>query len=470
MTPSTAAQRCHAVLSEYGPAFLQAALGQPAWRQTENFKTIQQRERLTGYAVQNWPLLADAARMREFGAVAVALERLLQDVPQRCFDRDPRRLAEFYGLRDDIAQAAARVPRGPESALTRGDFLLASEGLKLLEFNCGGFLGGWYFPLLAPLFLEHPLLRDFLTEHGLRARCRPTPELLFTHLVERALGDRLALEGEVNVALALRFSEPESEYARRLAPRLAWIQQVFGDHRSFESCLHAALPAGLSGNLSYCAHADFEARDEGLFLAGRRQHAILEYVGQATPAVQAAAAAGRVHHYAGTVGAVLNDKRNLALLSEGLDDGPFDEAERALIRAHVPWSRRLRPITTRWHGEDVDLPALVTREREQLVLKQGLSYGGHGVHLGLSTPQAEWDELARRALEQGTWLVQERVDGLPLLAQSGDDGASEHDGVWGLYVFGGRYGGVFLRLQPRTPGAVVNLAQGAAAALVFEVE
>ncbi len=449
---------------------MQAALAQPAWRRAEAFDALQHRERLTGYAVQNWPVLVDAARMRAMGAVAVALERLLQDVPARFFGRDPRRLAEFYGLREDIALAAAAA-RPAESALTRADFLLDAHGLKLLEFNCGGFLGGWYFPMLAPLFLEHPLLRGFLETHGLRARCPPTPELLFGHLAERALADGLARDGEVNVALALRFSEPDSEYARRLAPRLAWIQQVFGDAAGFEACLRAALPVGLRGHLSPCAHADFEAREAGLFLAGRRQHAILEYVGQATPAVKAAAAAGLVHHYAGTIGAVLNDKRNLALLSEAGQHGLCDDAERALIDAHVPWSRRLRAGTTRWRGASVDLPELVTRERERLVLKQGLSYGGHDVHLGRATPAAEWDALARRALAQGTWLVQEFVEGLPLLAQSGADGACEHDAVWGLYVFGGQFGGVFLRLQPRdADGAVVNLAQGAAAALTFEVE
>jgi hypothetical protein len=65
--------------------------------------------------------------------------------------------------------------------------------------------------------------------------------------------------------------------------------------------------------------------------------------------------------------------------------------------------------------------------------------------------------------------VQEIAESLPYLYQSGDYGCSIHDMVWGPFVFGERYGGVVLRMQPAAAGGPVNLNLSASEGIVLEV-
>ena len=47
-------------------------------------------------------------------------------------------------------------------------------------------------------------------------------------------------------------------------------------------------------------------------------------------------------------------------------------------------------------------------ERESLVIKPNRSYGGEGVLIGLSTPQAEWEAAIERIVTSGErWVVQQ---------------------------------------------------------------
>ncbi|MER3427042.1 MAG: hypothetical protein C4334_02910 [Pyrinomonas sp.] len=98
--------------------------------------------------------------------------------------------------------------------------------------------------------------------------------------------------------------------------------------------------------------------------------------------------------------AVLTDERHAAL---------FDREEREAIRAHVPWTRRVRDGWTNRDGERIELLAFIERERERLVLKPNDDYGGHGIFIGWNSTPAEWAEAVALAVENGDYLVQERV-------------------------------------------------------------
>jgi hypothetical protein len=74
----------------------------------------------------------------------------------------------------------------------------------------------------------------------------------------------------------------------------------------------------------------------------------------------------------------------------------------------------------------------------------------------------------------GDWVVQERIESVPLVYQDGAEGQAEHDVVWGLFAWGAPgFAGGYLRMLPRRPDGgmrVVNATQGASKGLIFEVD
>ncbi len=107
---------------------------------------------------------------------------------------------------------------------------------------------------------------------------------------------------------------------------------------------------------------------------------------------------------------LLGHKAVFALLTDPARDFGFSAKERAAIRTHVPWTRRVADgRTTGPGGTDVDLVEYVTENRPRLVLKPAHDYGGHGVHLGWDESDSEWAEALKRSLETD-YIVQHRVE------------------------------------------------------------
>jgi uncharacterized circularly permuted ATP-grasp superfamily protein len=97
----------------------------------------------------------------------------------------------------------------------------------------------------------------------------------------------------------------------------------------------------------------------------------------------------------------------------------FSAAELAAISKHVPWTRRFREESTlvrTGSGSDgvlsdqtVDLVEWTRANSQKLVLKPNDDYGGHGIYIGWSSTASQWDEAIKLALDDGDYLVQERV-------------------------------------------------------------
>jgi hypothetical protein len=83
-------------------------------------------------------------------------------------------------------------------------------------------------------------------------------------------------------------------------------------------------------------------------------------------------------------------------------------AQRALIDAHVPWTRMFVPGKTQFEGRRIDLKHLALAERERFVLKPAEGYEGRGVLLGADTSPAQWEAEVERRLG-GDHVLQQRV-------------------------------------------------------------
>ena len=106
-----------------------------------------------------------------------------------------------------------------------------------------------------------------------------------------------------------------------------------------------------------------------------------------------------------------------------------------------------------------------------MVLKPAVGKKVDDVYIGRYTPRAQWEGLIKNATGERNWVVQEYTESYPYLFQSGTNGCTEHYAIWGLFVFGSRYAGGFLRIMPRDNGkGVINTHQGAEKTVIFEVD
>jgi hypothetical protein len=225
----------------------------------------------------------------------------------------------------------------------------------------------------------------------------------------------------------------------------------------------------LRGRTAACTADKLLPAEGGLHLEGRRVGAVIELGGDGTPPHLYRPFKGDlVGLYNGPLGNILSNKRNIALLSQHAAAGAFP-AEKAFIDAHVPWTRLVVPGEVDYEGKMYSLVELLAERQERFVLKEGSSFGGSGVVLGKFASAEKWRQTLSGALAKGNWVVQEVLESLPYLYQSGEYGCSIHDVIWGPFVFGERYGGVVLRMQPKIAGEAVNLSLRATEGIVLEV-
>ena len=156
---------------------------------------------------------------------------------------------------------------------------------------------------------------------------------------------------------------------------------------------------------------------------------------------------------------LLHKKMSLALLSDDRYARLYTPAQRAAIRRHIPWTRRVRP----------ELAEPIARRRETLVLKPNDEYGGKGVVLGWTVDQAEWEAAIEVAVGE-SYVVQEAVEiprvPFPVVL----DGLRYLDLAVDLdpYLFDGRAGGFMTRVSA---AALLNVTAGAGSVVpTFVVE
>ena len=156
---------------------------------------------------------------------------------------------------------------------------------------------------------------------------------------------------------------------------------------------------------------------------------------------------------------LLHKKMSLALLSDDRYARLYTPAQRAAIRRHIPWTRRVRP----------ELAEEIARRRETMVLKPNDEYGGKGVVLGWTVDQADWEQAIEVATTQ-SYVVQEAVEIPRIPFPVFLDGLKYIDLAVDLdpYLFDGRPGGFMTRVSA---AALLNVTAGAGSVVpTFVVE
>jgi uncharacterized circularly permuted ATP-grasp superfamily protein len=161
--------------------------------------------------------------------------------------------------------------------------------------------------------------------------------------------------------------------------------------------------------------------------------------------------------------AVLTDERNEKL---------FSTAEHALIRRHVPWTRRVEDTRTTRDGQTVELLKYVRANCENFVMKPNDEYGGTGVTLGWETEPAAWDTVIEKALAEPdtAWVVQEKIkvrrEIFPYVHPNGSVSMRDMLVDFAPYLFRGRLAGYLCRLSAT---GLANVTSGGGQVPAFRV-
>jgi uncharacterized circularly permuted ATP-grasp superfamily protein len=148
---------------------------------------------------------------------------------------------------------------------------------------------------------------------------------------------------------------------------------------------------------------------------------------------------------------LLAKKASLAFLSDETNAFLFDEEEREVIAAHIPWTRRVYDRRTTYRGQEIDLLPFIAQNREQLVLKPNDEYGGRGVVIGWLATDEQWQSAMRDSLTN-PYVVQEKVKvvyrDFPMMLPDGTLDISPRFVDADPYVFYGKtVGGCLTRLS-----------------------
>lgn len=413
------------------------------------------------YELHPWPTLVGSGKLAEIRRAVSGVARLIHQIPERIFDLDFGRISAYYRMGSPLVAAVLlEPPNGIESSLARVDFVDSGDRFGCVELNSSAFLGGWQPRFWDRMYRALPPVARFVEERSLRLHYRDPLEELFRHVILDNVEKGTCTGRTLNLALAISENQ---ELASLAEPVLDEI---------FRSALEA-VGMGLEGRLLFASYpAGLTARTGKLFRGSTPVHAVVEYTSEPTPdAVYRCFKGETATVYNGPLARLFGDKRNLALLHQYRSSDRFDEQERAIIRAHVPWTAEVAPGPLAFRDDEAELSELATVHREDLVLKPARGARGESVYVGRYMAAEVWAARISEALAAPEpWIVQEYLGSRPYLFPSADGEARIHDIVWGLFCFGGSYGGGFLRMSPATAGhGVINSARGAVEGLIFEV-
>jgi len=164
----------------------------------------------------------------------------------------------------------------------------------------------------------------------------------------------------------------------------------------------------------------------------------------------------------------IHKKAIFAVLTDDELQGLFTDQERAAIRAHVPWTRRVGEGKVKRYGETVDLPAFIRANRARLVMKPNDEYGGKGVFLGSEMSDSQWEAALAEAL-RSSYVVQEKVELLRMTFPELGPELRFRDLVVDLdpFVFEGEVEGFLTRLSGTS---LANVTSGGGQVPAFLIE
>jgi hypothetical protein len=332
---------------------------------------------------------------RQFSSLVKAAEALLSaiDRVKKIALSSPQLLSRMELLPAEKMLASVD-PRYPFAAVTSLlDTQMSNGSLYFMQFNVGAPAGVASSELLADLFYNCPIVKEF------RKRYQLTKVGGTQHLLRALL-------------------EAYESFGKKRHPHIAILEfrQPFQVTQSTENILLAESfrRAGYPTEVVSPEQLDYRG---GVLRAGNfqidlvyRRLTVQEFLVRfdlSHPLVRA--------YKDGAVCVVNSFRAELAhkkaifdLLTDETITADFPAAEKKAIEQHIPWTRVVAPTKTTYKGQTIDLIEFILKNRESLVLRPNDVISEERVWVGAETSPGDWERALRTAL-RSPYVVQEKV-------------------------------------------------------------
>jgi len=333
---------------------------------------------------------------RQFNALAKAAELLIRAAGRiiAAALENPAILARLHLLPAEKMLAAVNPGYADAAVFAVADTELNGAGMSFLSASAGippGLAGG---AALADLFLDLPLVKQFRRHYNLEKT--NDPKLLAAAILEayKQFG------GQQKPRVGILDFRPLYQTADPVAGQL--LKELLEKE-------------GLTAEVVQPDQLEYKARAlrQGEFVIDlvvhrMRVHEFLLRFDLMHPLIRAY----REHTVClvNSFRAELLHKRSIfALLNDENLTANFPAAEKKVIQQHVPWTRLVAPVKTRYGNKTVDLPEFILQNREKLILKPNDDSGEEHAVAGWLTDDAGWERALKRAA-RAPYVVQERVE------------------------------------------------------------
>lgn len=390
------------------------------------------------------PLLLDAAQLERDRAMAQAVVTALVSASRR-LEQDPVLAQRYCG--DWMTQFGEFLRIDPgyrqRSVFARLDVLPTPEGPKVIEYNSTP--AGFFVDQLSGLFLR------LAGQIGFDRDWQLSPLLVFPRLRDAIIHTYQDWGGTGEPLVILAVPRELGSYVSGIRTIIDILTALGGLRVRYAD----------PGELEFTGGA---LRHQGEPVGVLIRFFVLDMIprlGDRLQGVFAAVRAGAVCMIAAFRNTLLSHKALFAMLTDPELDLELPATVSEQVRACVPWTRLLvEGWTTDPAGQRIDLLPWALAEREQLVCKPALGYGGAGVVLGWTVTEAQWRESLEQAARRGGSLLQQRVTLIPqrhpLLAE-GTPGAELYADQ-NIFIADGELAGYLTRLSPTL---ITNISQGA---------
>ena len=402
------------------------------------------------YTLNGTPVILSRENTEKLANASVSFPMLVRKMIKIIFNDDVKKIANFYGVDDKYLSDTLSMDILPHT-ICRNDIIHSKDGYKIIELNVSGNLGGWQTHLYESLYRTNKNLKQFIGS---------TDTIKLTNILQHYVNCLVnsSQGGEEKVGLLVVIDDP------------AWHDRVVSLYKVIFSRLKNSQHASF---IFVSAQDDISFSDHKMYVGGQRVHAVLrrgdsKILTNSHSQLLDCFVNNNLVLPDNPLSVLLSDKRSLALLYSIKDDSAFTQHERELVDKYLPWTvlSGLEKIT--YGGKEIALGDFMRSHKDELVVKLADGYQGYSVHVGRYSNDQKWQELSNELLTNNKYVIQQFYPSNALLAENGDQGYTLFDCIWGVFSFAGTYGGMNLRIMPQGNFGIINAAQGAQVALVFE--
>jgi hypothetical protein len=346
--------------------------------------------RLAPYLRPHFVAASDWARVQNACETVWAA---LQKVKDAAIESDE--LLDELGV-TDIERELVKIDPGYSqvSPTARLDSFLTNDGLSFVELNGESPAGIAYSDSAAEIFETLPVMQKFAEQFAysrLEGRSKMLEVLLSSY------SEYLGKEPEAAPVIAivdLKDLPTQMEFE---------LFRDYFEYHGFTSLICSPDQLEFDNGKLYCDGISIDIVYKRLL--------VNEYlpIMEEQPALLDAYRAGAICMVNSFRGKLVHKKAIFAVLTNEKYRELFSDEELTAINDHIPWTRRFRGERTENAGIEIDLVPWTRENAAKLVLKPNDDYGGHGIYIGWNLSESEWDDAIETAINNGDYLVQERV-------------------------------------------------------------